>query len=321
MDYDKIIRDLGADQHGLLARWQLNAAGVHYRAINRRVESGMLEWASERVLRIAGAPLLPEQRLLIPVLHAGPDTFVSHETTVAWWGIAGFRLDRVHIAMERCYRRRIEIPHVKVHHSTAIPDWCRKIYKGVPVVAPALAIYQLAATASRERLARALDNGWSLGLYDGRTIDRLLHRLGRSGRNGTVAMRELRQQRGDDWTPPASNLESRFNEVAEANGFRFRRQVNIGDDEEWTGRVDFLAEDCPLIVEILSERYHTSLTDREVDEARRHRHSEMGYMVVEVWDHEIFSTPWLVIERIRRARVALLRRSPRPNRPPRGRFG
>lgn len=41
---------------------------------------------------------------------------------------------------------------------------------------------------------------------------------------------------------------------------------------------------------------------REVDEARRPRHSEMGYMVVEVWDHEIFTTPWLVVERIRRAR-------------------
>jgi hypothetical protein len=37
---------------------------------------------------------------MIAVLHAGPDTFVSHETAVAWWGIAGFRLDRVHIAMD-----------------------------------------------------------------------------------------------------------------------------------------------------------------------------------------------------------------------------
>jgi very-short-patch-repair endonuclease len=91
--------------------------------------------------------------------------------------------------------------------------------------------------------------------------------------------------------------------------------VNIGDDEVWTGRVDFLADDCPLIVEILSERYHTSLTDREADEARRQRHTQLGYVVVEVWDYEIFYTPWLVVERIRQARAALLRRSPRRNRP------
>lgn len=321
MDYDKIIRDFAADQHALLSRRQLNEAGVNHRAINRRVQSGMLEWVTDRVLRVTSAPVLSTQRLMVPVLHAGPDTFVSHETAVAWWGISGFRLDRIHISFERCYSRRIDVAQVqvKVHHSTVIPHWCRKIHKGIPVVAPALAIYQLAATSSRERVARALDSGWSLGLFDGRTIDRLLERLARSGRDGTVVMRELRQLRGDDWTPPASNLESRLNDITEANGLRFRRQVNIGDDEVWTGRVDFLAEDCPLIVEVLSERYHTSLTDREADEARRLRHTDMGFVVVEVWDHEIFYTPRLVVERIRQARAALLQRSPRPKRPPRGR--
>jgi very-short-patch-repair endonuclease len=217
--------------------------------------------------------------------------------------------------MERCYSRPIALDRVVVHHSTVIPAWCRKVHQEIPVVAPALAIYQLAATASRERVARAMDNGWAQGLFDGRTFDRLLDRLARSGRNGTVLIRELRQLRPDDWTPPASNLESRFNELAEANGFRFRRQVNIGDDEVWTGRVDFLADDCPLIVEILSERYHTSLTDREADEARRQRQTQLGYLVVEVWDYEIFYTPWLVVERILQARAALLRRSPRRNRP------
>jgi very-short-patch-repair endonuclease len=96
----------------------------------------------------------------------------------------------------------------------------------------------------------------------------------------------------------------------EPQGFRFRRQVDVGD-EEWSGRVDFLAEDLPLIVEILSERYHTSLTDRAVDDARRARHTSMGFLVVEVWDFEIFHTPWLVVERITKARSVLLARSTR----------
>jgi very-short-patch-repair endonuclease len=95
-------------------------------------------------------------------------------------------------------------------------------------------------------------------------------------------------------------------------GLKFRRQVDVGD-EEWSGRVDFLADDLPLIVEILSERYHTSLTDQSLDEARRARHTSMGFMVVEVWDHEIFYTPWTVVERIRAARAQLLS-SPRANR-------
>jgi very-short-patch-repair endonuclease len=155
-----------------------------------------------------------------------------------------------------------------------------------------------------------MDSAWSLRLINGPAIDKLLKRLGRSGRDGTVLMRKLRKERPNDWTPPASNLESRFDEVTAPHGFRFRRQVDIGD-EEWSGRVDFLAEDLPLIVEILSERYHSSMTDRAADEARRARHTTMGFLVVEVWDHEIFHTPWLIIERIRAARTLLMAGSTR----------
>ena len=185
-----------------------------------------------------------------------------------------------------------------------IPDWCRKTHLGVPVVSPGLAIYQMAGTISEDRVARALDNAWSLRLLNGPSIDRLIRRLGRPGRDGTVLMRRLRKERADEWTPPASNLESRFDQVMAPHGFRFRRQVDVGE-EEWSGRVDFLAEDLPLIVEILSERYHTSLTDRAADAARRERHRAMGFLVVEVWDYEIFHTPWLVVERIRAARALL----------------
>ena len=246
---------------------------------------------------------------MISVLHVGNDAFVSHTTAAAWWGIAGFHLDQIHVAIERFHRVEQNNLH-KVHHSTVIPQWCRKTHIGVPIVSPGLAIYQMAGTIAEHRVARAMDSAWSLGLINGPAIDRLLKRLGRSGRDGTVLMRKLREDRPNDWTPPASNLESRFDEIMAPRGFRFRRQVDVGD-EEWSGRVDFLADDLPLIVEILSERYHTSLTDRALDEARRARHISMGFLVVEVWDFEIFHTPWLVVERISKARAALLAGSTR----------
>lgn len=309
MKLDRIILDLAARQHSVVARRQLNAGGVDYQAIKRRVASGMLEPATDLVLKLAAASSTPAQRLMISVLHVGTDTYVSHTTAAAWWGIAGFRLDRIHVSLERCHRVGHDKLH-KVHHSTAIPEWCRKAHHGVPVVSPALAIYQMAGTISEDRVARAMDSAWSLRLINGPVIDKLLERLGRSGRDGTVLMRKLRKERPDHWTPPASNLESRFDEITAPYEFRFGRQVDVGDDE-WSGRVDFLADDLPLIVEILSERYHTSLTDRANDEARRARHASMGFLVVEVWDFEIFHTPWLVVERISRARASLLAGSTR----------
>lgn len=300
----------------VVARRQLTDAGVDHRAINCRIESGLLEPVTDRVLRFNGAPSTTAQRLMVTLLHVGPETYISHHTAAAWWGIAGFQLDPIHVALERSYRSRVADAALKIHHSTAIPDWCRKVHRDIPIVSPGLAIFQLAGAIGQrrpDRVAMALDRAWSLRLLDGRTVDRLVDRLGRHGRDGTVLMRKLRSARPDEWIPPASNLESRFDQIAANNGFSFRRQVDVGD-EDWSGRVDFLANDCPLVVEVLSERYHTSLTDREADAARRGRHTEMGFVVVEVWDREIFHAPWVVVEKIRRARDALLIGSPRLDR-------
>lgn len=308
-----MIRDIARTQQLVLARRQLTATGVDHRAINCRIESGMLEPVTDRVLRLNGAPSTPAQQLMTALLHVGPETYISHGTAAAWWGIAGFRLDRIHVAMERVYRVRSMNMPVTVHHSTVIPEWCRKVHQGIPVVSPGLAIYQLAGTISPDRTARALDSAWSRRLLSGRTIDDLIERLARCGRNGTVLMKKLREERPDDWTPPASNLESRFLEIALRHGFSFRRQVNVGD-EMWSGRVDCLADDMPLVVEILSERFHSSLTDREADSARRARHEAMGFEVVEIWDYEVFHTPWVAVERIREARSRILERSTRRDR-------
>ncbi|MGH8927773.1 MAG: hypothetical protein ACRDWH_05445 [Acidimicrobiia bacterium] len=299
VDADRIIRSLASDQHGLVSVRQLRAAEVLYAQVRRRVIGGMLLGETSRVFRLAGVPATDAQRLLVPILHVGHEAILSHTSAAAWWGISGFRLDPIHIAIERCYRTRDEV--AVVHHATLIPEGTRKVLRGIPIASPGLALYQLAGMVSIERLARALDNAWSLRLLDGDTMLQLLESLGKSGRNGIRAMRRLIASRGADWVPPSSNLEHRFDEIMHRVGITtLRRQVDVGD-EEWTGRVDFKDQVLPLIVEIQSERYHTALTDRKSDAARRARHESQGHVVVEVWDHEIFYTPWVVVERVQDA--------------------
>jgi very-short-patch-repair endonuclease len=302
----ELIASLGVDQFGLVARRQLQEAGISDQRVTRRIRNGQLEVVTSRVLGIPGTPDSIGRKLMVPLLHVGVGTLLSHTTAAAWWGIAGFRLDKVHVSVERNRHWEEDAGAVVVHHATKIPEWCRKQLNGIPVVSPGLAVYQLAGTINSDRVARALDNAWSLGLLDGALVDRLLYELGRPGRDGTVLMRKLRAERAGTWTPPASNLEHRFDEIMVKGGVTtLRRQVDIGD-EEWSGRVDFLDRECPLVIEILSERYHTALLDRQADEARRARHERMGLTVIEVWDHEIFYTPWLVVERVRDARKLLL---------------
>jgi very-short-patch-repair endonuclease len=56
-----------------------------------------------------------------------------------------------------------------------------------------------------------------------------------------------------------------------------------------------------VVVEVQSERYHTSLTDRTQDARRREQLESQGLVVVEVWDSDVFSRPWTVLASVRAA--------------------
>lgn len=73
--------------------------------------------------------------------------------------------------------------------------------------------------------------------------------------------------------------------------------MDLGDDE-WCGRVDFLHPTLPLVAEIQSERYHTSLVDRAADARRRERLEAAGLQVIEIWDVDVFHRPTSVRDAI-----------------------
>lgn len=118
-------------------------------------------------------------------------------------------------------------------------------------------------------------------------------------------MREILDRRPPGRIPPASGLEGRFEQVLRDHGLpEMRRHVDCGG-LAWDGRVDFRDRFLPLIVEILSERYHASLLDREADAARFEALTRNGFLVVPVWDTEVWNHPIVVIDRIRMARRQL----------------
>ena len=115
-------------------------------------------------------------------------------------------------------------------------------------------------------------------------------------------MRELAEARGPSYVPPASGLERRFVKVLQDHGLpSMRRQVDTGG-EEWDGRVDFRDESLPLVVEVQSEKHHTSLVDVAADAARRDRLEGDGFTVVEVWDTAVWHDPRDVAEQVRAGR-------------------
>lgn len=294
------IFDLASTQHGLITRAQLRDLGFDRHRVARWVRSGKLQSLDVNVLAVGGSKPTPQRDLMAAVLETGHDASASHTTAAALWGLGSFRLTPIHVVVTRVSRHHYRLGW-NVHQFTGLIANYQTRIDSIPVTSPALTMLHLASMVSGKRLARAVDNAWNLGLLTGRDLADLDARLASKGRDGIVRLRKVAEERGEDWVPPQSNIESRFMDLIQSRtGFDFRRQVTISN-EAWAARVDFVHDRSRTIVEVQSERYHTALTDVEADRVRHARLRDQGYAVVEVWDNELFQASEAVVERVRAA--------------------
>ncbi len=311
MNADDELNELSAAQHGFITRLDARAAGLSDEALRHRIRRG--EWVphGRRVLHRTGAPWTRASPLMRAVLDAGPGAVISHSTAAAWWGLPGFDLLRIHVTRPRGTTSAPATFAAHVHEVLRLTTAQVTVLDGVPVVRPERAIFELCATSHPLRAERALDTGWSKSLYSGSSLRRLHDELAKRGRGGTVLLRELLAARPPNWVPPASNLEARFATIArEAQLGEWRRQVNLGDDARWCGRVDFVSTTWPLVVEVQSERYHSALSDQVHDKARRRGLEDAGLVVVEVWDSQIWYRKHEVVTAVRDGIARIPTRTP-----------
>jgi len=300
------ILSLTSTQGGAASRGQLRSIGVEGRAIRRLVSAGDLIAKGPEVVIAAGTPPSSELDVIAASLDAAPSA-VTHTTAAAWWGVAGFNLRPIQIAREHRGLGRPSLAD-RIHVVRSLPEAWTTVHRGVRVARPELAVLHLCGTIDLGRAARALDNAWAMRLLSGRSLVALLAEYGEHGRNGTAILRQLVDERGPGYTPPTTNLESRFRDLLAPECLpRMRMQVDSGG-ERWSGRVDFRAEDLPLVVEVQSERYHSSLSDREADARRTAALEADGFVVLEVTDTAVWQDGRGVADKIRAARRLLLSR-------------
>ena len=61
-----------------------------------------------------------------------------------------------------------------------------------------------------------------------------------------------------------------------------------------------MTSDCPLVVEVQSEAYHSALVDKQQDEQRLAALRAAGFEVVEVTDEQVWHHPDEVVAAVRR---------------------
>ena len=235
------------------------------------------------------------------VLNAGAGAVASHDSAAALWGLPGFEILPAHVTVLRA-SSLTPVDTVVVHEVRNLAADQVTVLDGIPVTRPERVPFDLANIGcAPKRVERAVDRLWADRLVSGRSLRRVKFSLPRRGFRGTALMRELLDERGDDWIPPASGLESRALELLAINGFDgFERQVHLGD-EEWVGRVDFVRRADRVVIEVQSDRHHAALSSQRDDAARRERLTCAGFTFVEVWESELWYRPGPFLERLNRA--------------------
>jgi very-short-patch-repair endonuclease len=236
--------------------------------------------------------------VMAAVLAAGPGAVASHRTAAWLLGIPGFTARGIEVC--RPFGRSARGAIGFVHRSRALLPQHVTVIDGIPCTRIARTLFDLAGIVHPRRTARALDNCLSRGMVTFRLVAELLPELARRGRSGTRLMRRLVAERGPRYVAPASELEACTREVLEGMGLEAERQVNLGNDHEWIGRVDFIVRPG-VIVEADGRLYHDSLLDDVADRERDERLTAAGFIVVRVtWD-EVVNRPWVVIAKVRDA--------------------
>jgi very-short-patch-repair endonuclease len=295
------VLQIAERQHGLALVGAARSAGVTREALRHAVRHGDAELVTPRVLRLLGTPRSARQRVLAAVLDASPGAFACGHTAATLWGILGYPILPVQITRARGVtgrRTRLAV----LHEVKCLLPRHVTVLDAIPVVRPERLALELCASEHPLRAARAVDDMWRRRLLSRRSLRRFVGDASAQGRPGVQVLRALLDERGDDYVPCASNLESRFAAIVARSGLpEMRRQVDSGGDV-WVGRVDFRDERLPLIVEIQSERYHTALTDARADKVRLAALRDAGFTVVEITEDQVWHHPHEVIRLIEEAR-------------------
>jgi very-short-patch-repair endonuclease len=295
---DGRMEALALSQHGLISHDQALTIGLTESAIRHRRCKGRLVDVQKRVYRLPGAIDTPHARALAAVLAAGGGAVVSHTSAAGLFRLPGFCVEPIVVTIARRWRRPVR--SVRVEQSLAVVLHHRRVVDGVPCTSLARTVFDLCGDVHPRRAERALDTALARRAVTMSALWRVLDDLAEHGRAGTVLLRSLLMEQGRRYVPPASELEARFVELARAQGLpEPRRQVSLGDDDAWIGRVDFVFQEPRLVVEVDSSEFHDALLDRRSDAERDRRLTTAGWTVLRFRWRDVVDRPHAVAHSIR----------------------
>jgi very-short-patch-repair endonuclease len=284
---EDIIHGMALQQHGVVTRTQLLAAGVSRRSVDGRLRANRLRPLHRGVYLVG--PLLPGRgREMAAALACGAGAVVSHRSAAVLWELLPPVGDSCPVDVtvqgrdggRRKGIRPHKVPDLKPEDVAAV--------HGIPVTTPVRTIVDLASAVSARELEQALAQAERRQLVTLEELRVLVDR--RPGRTGTPALRALLQHHGSP-APTRSEAEERYLAlIRRAKLPTPEANVVLGGHE-----LDFLWRSEGIAVEVDGFAFHSSRSQFERDRRRDAELLAGGIQVIRVTWRQIEAEPYAVL--------------------------
>ena len=287
-DPHALILAMTRSQYGLFTRKQAIAAGLPPRTVERRVKRGIYERLLPGVYGIAGVPGSWHRSTLSVVFSATTPAAASHRTAAYLWGMTDQRPTTIELVARR--HRRVKRQDYTVHESGDLRHSDVIQIDGIPVTSAERTVVDLGASAPPWFVAKCLDTGLRMRLFDIWKVHRFMCRVAKPGRTGIGTIRPLIDERLTWDGLSESHLEDLFRRVVSTTMYPMPdSQHNLYDERsEFVGRFDFAYPERLSIIECDSEGFHMDPVSFQRDREKQNRAQMLGWTVYRVtWRHLI----------------------------------
>jgi hypothetical protein len=284
---DALIAGLAREQHGVVSRGQLVAAGLSPDAVDRRLVTGRLHSIHRAVYAVGHELVSQRGRWLAAVLACGEGAALSHHAAAALWGIRA-STPRIDVTVvRRCRSKR----GVRIRESALQGDEVT-LLDAIPVTTPSRTLLDLAAVVNGGQLRKAVNEAEVLRLDVALTP--LLSRYPHAP--GAKAIRAIVEDVTGGEALTRSELEDRFVAFVAEYGLP-KPRLNV--------RVEGFEVDCSwpaqrLIVELDGHAFHRTSAAFETDRARDRVLQLAGWRVIRVTWRQLHATAAVLARDLRK---------------------
>lgn len=211
---DRLIAEVAARQHGVVALWQLTELGFDERMARRRVALGNFHRIYQGVYAVGHPLLTPHGHRMAAVIACGPDAVLSHRSAAALWGLREDSRSRIDVTAPG---RRGRIPAgIDAHRHDFLRPADRTAVDGIPCTSVSRTLLDLAAVVSYRALRHAVTQAEVEDRFDLSEMNELLSRS--RGRRGVARLRSAIALHDPREQLTRRELEAKFLELCRNSG-------------------------------------------------------------------------------------------------------